>query len=315
MVWTQCPRLSPHCKDFCKIQDAWDTYVHQVCGVCSPAFWKFFLELHTLSRSAIDSALHAAKTCFDLDKSWKHFPSSLRTLQRKIDTVPEFWHHVTHSTIIDISSFRLPVKSVICRFIDPIWGWITSARRIDPRDMHWHPQPLQHPASGERMYGAGVQCGDAFAAAARSCPPNAYPMCVSLHWDGSTSKGMSSVPICIGVVNTNLLSTSTQFCLGYMPVVTGVGKNFFYTPKATELKFFIRNAVITVILQVLETGAKKGVICRLMNPNGIDTRRLLIPKLMCMNQLQVPDHQSRANLVGNPLGWASASTNAQMHQF
>ena len=71
----------PFCKNFCDIQDAWDMHVRDVCGLCTPLFWKFFLQVHTLSRSAIDSALHAVKRCFDVANSWKNFPSSFRTLQ------------------------------------------------------------------------------------------------------------------------------------------------------------------------------------------------------------------------------------------
>ena len=70
----------PICKDFCEIQDAWDTYISNVSRVCNPTFWNFFLKLHTLSRAAIDSALHAAKICFNSQKTLEHFPSSLRTL-------------------------------------------------------------------------------------------------------------------------------------------------------------------------------------------------------------------------------------------
>ena len=250
-----------HCRDFCEIQDEWDAHIQRVAGVCSPLFWQFFLNLHTLQTEAINSALRAAKNCFDANKTWKNFPGSIRTLRNKIRKVPDFWPLVTHRKNIDISAFRLPVKSVVCEFIDPIWAWITAARSIDPKDMKWKPTITKHLRTGERMYGSGVECGEAFAAACKSCPRGTYPMCFSLHCDGTTAKGLSSVPICIGVANTNSLSSNTQYCLAYMPVVTGLGKKFYSTPASTELKFFIRNAVFAAILQVLETGAKHGVIC------------------------------------------------------
>ena len=278
-AWTE--ETPTGCRDFVATQDAWEKYVTDVGAICDPLFWKYFLKLHTLSRTAIDSALSAAKECFRVPLS--KFPLSLRTLRDRIKRVPDFWTQVRHQKTIDISSFNLPVKSVSFRFIDPIWAWIVAARRIDPQEMHWVPDTLISPQTGERCYGAGVQYGEAFAAGAASCPPGTYPLFFSLHWDGATARGLSACPICLGVGNTNVMSPATQFCVGYVPVVTGLGKKFYSTPKATELKFFIRNACAAAILEVLETGAKYGIMCRLVNRHGVDTRRLLMPRMMSMN--------------------------------
>ena len=133
------------------------------------------------------------------------------------------------------------------------------------------------------MYGCGVQYGEAFHAAHASCPDGAYTLGFSLHWDGATARGVSAAAILVGVANTNLMSPATQFCIAYIPVVTGLGKKFHSSPTATELKFFIRNACARAILQVLESGARYGVVCRLKDRRGEETRRLLIPKLMSMN--------------------------------
>ena len=184
---------------------------------------------------------------------------------------------------LDISRFRLPVKKIKFRFIDPIWGWIVAARRIDPGELHWIPDIRLSTRTGERMYGCGVQYGEAFHAACASCPDGSHPLGVSLHWDGATARGLSAAAICVGVANTNLMSPGTQFCIAYIPVVTGLGKKFYSSSTATELKFFIRNACARAILQVLESGAKHGVVCRLKDSHGTETRRLLFPKLMSMN--------------------------------
>ena len=268
-------------KDFVRIQDAWEKYVADAGAVCHPVFWRFFLHLHTLSHKSIDSALRAACTCFSVPRT--KFPQTFRTLRRRIQTVPDFWHLVRHEVTIDISRFRLHVKKITFRFIDPIWGWIVAARRIDSDELHWLPDVRLNARTGERMYGCGVQYGQAFHAAFSSCPDGTFPLGVSLHWDGATSRGFTAAAICVGVANTNLMSPDTQFCIAYIPVVTGLGKKFYSSPTATELKFFIRNACARAILQVLESGAKHGVVCRLRDRHGTETRRLLFPKLMSMN--------------------------------
>ena len=52
------------CRDFLHIQDLWERYRAGVRQVASAQFWKFFLPLHTLSGTAIDSALGNAKKVF-----------------------------------------------------------------------------------------------------------------------------------------------------------------------------------------------------------------------------------------------------------
>ena len=54
-------------------------------------------------------------------------------------------------------------------------------------------------------------------------------------------------------------AASTQFCIGYMPVVSDLGAQFV----TTELKFYVRNKCVESILAVLETAARSGVRCRL----------------------------------------------------
>ena len=101
--------------------------------------------------------------------------------------------------------------------------------------MHWKPAPSFN-TNGEPIYGGGVQQGLSFAQACTSCPPGAYPMCVSLHWDGTGARGLEAAPICVGVANINSQAVSTQFCLGYMPSMSFVGKTFMGSKDATELK-------------------------------------------------------------------------------
>ena len=52
------------CRDLLHVPDLWDRYREGVKQVASEQFWKFFLPLHTLSGTAIDSALGNAKKVF-----------------------------------------------------------------------------------------------------------------------------------------------------------------------------------------------------------------------------------------------------------
>jgi hypothetical protein len=148
--------------------------------------------------------------------------------------------------------------------------------------MHWKPAPC-FTASGVPLYGGGIQQGLSFARACRSCPPGAYPMCISLHWDGTAARGLNAAPICVGVANTNSQSVDTQFCLGYIPSLSFLGKSFKGSADFTEIKFYIRQQAVGAILQVLEAGAKSGVLCELRNCRGKDVTLLLMPRLLCMN--------------------------------
>ena len=115
-------------------------------------------------------------------------------------------------------------------------------------------------------------------------------MLISLHWDGSNAHGLHATPICVGVGNTNSVSSSTQYCIGYMPVISDLGANF--TSQGTELKHYIRNKCIGAILQVLETASRSGVRCRLPSATtrGDEDEMILMPRLFSMN-LDQPEAQ------------------------
>ena len=284
-------RLGPPpigCKDFSRIQDSWDVYLGRVKNLVAPEFWTFFLAMHNLSGVAIDTALKAVKQAFHF-KTAKSFPTSRRYLLQKITKIPSFWDLVMHKKRIDISSFGLNVKHVDFEFVDPIWGWIMAARSVPPSEMHWLPEAAST-TTGESLYGGGVQHGLAFASAHASCPDGSYTMGISLHWDGTGSRGVHTTPICCGVANTNTFGSNIQYLLGYMPVLTGMGKSFYSSTKSTELKFFLRQASVAAILSVLDNAATSGFLCRLKNCNGVDVKRILMPRLMCMN-LDQPEAQ------------------------
>ena len=109
-------------------------------------------------------------------------------------------------------------------------------------------------------------------------------MCFSLHWDGTSGGGISSDPICIGVMNTNNCGAETQCCIGYMPQVPDQARaEFSKTQDCTKIKFHIRQECCRAIVRVLEAAATSGVICGLSNRLGNFVDRLLFPRLIAMN--------------------------------
>ena len=211
---------APGARNFCSIQDDWETMLGKIKSKCNDKFWKLFLQLHTYSGVVIDNCLKCVKQIFLGNTNTRKFPGSRRTLLQKIKKeTHDFWIRVRHTARIDLSAFDLPsgTRSLDFEFIDPIWGWLVAARRQPPIDMHWKPR-AQPRDRRYRYYGDGIQCGDYFRSSYNSCPVGCQNMHVTLHWDGTNSHhGLGSIPIAVGVANTNCSDISTEFCIGYMP--------------------------------------------------------------------------------------------------
>ena len=272
--------LSHQVRDVCKLQDIWGECKACVRKQFCPSFWSFFLPIHHLPSNGIDSALRAAKSTFLTrgTATFQSFPPSKRAMMAKINTVAvQFWKLVSHAVDIDLSHFNLPsgTKSVKFRFIDPVWGWLVAARRLDPLDLHWKSVEQQ----AQNVYGGGVQFGKAFRQACDTCPLGGYPMLFSLHWDGTGAHGLNTAPICVGVANYNGGSASAHYCLGYIPA-TPDSKSL---TDSTIVKHYIRQRCAENVLSVMEASAVSGIMCRLRNQHGIEVPRLLFPRLMSMN--------------------------------
>ena len=266
------------------IQDCWDRYTTAIYNSCSPAFWNLFLQMHTFSIKAIDSALQAVKKTFVHDKQDRsRFPVSRRVLLEKIGALPDFWPQVLHTYKVDVRCFQLPsgCKEITFKFVDPLWGWLTAARQLHPLDLHWKPIAQLR---GQKLYGGGVQYGECMREACRTIPAGAYPMLIGVHWDGTSAHGVDSAPICVCVGNTNRCDKSCQYCIGYIPHVPDEKKpEWKKQPVATRVKFYIRQKCFAAILRILEEGATRGVKVRLKNQRGEEVARLLYPKLNSCN--------------------------------
>ena len=164
--------------------------------------------------------------------------------------------------------------------MDPTWAWIVTANKLPARELHWFPA-VKHNSVGERVYGAGVQYGNAFRTAYNSCPQGGHPMLINLHWDGTSAHGLPATPIGVGVCNYNGQGAQSHACVGYIPTV----ETKLPADKQTEVKFYIRQQCIGAILSVLETSARTGVTCRV---HGIVTT--LFPRLIATT-LDQPENQ------------------------
>ena len=275
-------------KDMRHVQADWERHLRDIHSTCAPRFWHIFLQVHTFPVNVIDTILHAAKTTFVAKNSteWKKFPPSRRALLNKANSSDDFWPAVLHTCEIDLTTVLKKnlvsgTRSLTFQFLDPVWAWLTVATNLPPEDLHWKP------AAQDRLdpvYGGGIQFGECFREACKSCPPGAYPMCISLHWDGTSGGGISSDPICIGVMNTNNCGAETQCCIGYMPQVPDQARpEFAKTRESTTLKFHIRQECCRAILRVLESAATRGVVCTLYNQDSQPVDRLLFARLVAMN--------------------------------
>ena len=211
-------------RDMCGLQDAWERVIRTMQSVCSERFWNLFLDIHQFPSKLIDTVLSRVKKQFVPTESAerKRFPTTRRLLLERIEGLDALWTHITHVAKIDLSGFDLPggLQSIDFHFVDPVFAWLVAARKQKPADMHWRPaaQP-----SGQPLYGGGVQFGECFAHAYATRPQGCgQNLLIRLHWDGTHGHGLECCPIAVGVANTNKSDASTEFSIGYMPVVPGM---------------------------------------------------------------------------------------------
>ena len=272
--------------NFCPLQDLWDTHLRDVVAQFDIKFWTFYLELHDQAAVAIDAAIRGARKAFSGDVRHLKFAGSKKTMMRKIQsTVNPFFERIMHIELIDLQKFGVPYKLPF-RFLDPAWAWIIAANKLPPEEINWIPRVMTN-ASGERLYGAGVQYGEAFAQAFASCPADTFPMLYNVHWDGTGAHGLEAVPVVVAVSNFNGQNTDAHTCIGYLPTVD---KKLFTPSKSTQVKFHIRQECIGAVLTVLETYARTGVRCRMRGPDGTHVTKVLFPRLMATS-LDQPEAQ------------------------
>ena len=131
---------------------------------------------------------------------------------------------MTSTYTIDLSAFELPgCKRVQFECIDPVYVWITRCNALHNRGipLYWNPQTLQHPVTGDEVYGAGIQYSKLLRSAYDSLRVRGNIALFNINWDGGgTGFGSRScTPIHVQVMNTNSSSTLAVGLVGYMPYI------------------------------------------------------------------------------------------------
>ena len=96
-----------HPRDISDVQFKWRMYLRRVHALCEPAFWQFFLPMHSLSAVAIDTALRAARKTFQAHR-FTSFPTSSRTLLQKV---------MCPHALVHISSYFFECVLMILKFV------------------------------------------------------------------------------------------------------------------------------------------------------------------------------------------------------
>ena len=166
------------------------------------------------------NALAAPSRKIPLGHRW---PKTKRRLRTRISTqAGAFWDNVTFQSVIDVEQFHVPsVSNVKFTFVDPVYVWLDHANllRKNGHELHWTPQRLKNPRTGEDMYGRGVEFGLLLRAAKASIPACGRVALMNLSWDGGDTGYASrgATPICIQVMNVNSAATESVGLVAYLP--------------------------------------------------------------------------------------------------
>lgn len=119
------------------------------------------------------------------------------------------------------------------------------------QSLHWTPQSIKSPETGERLYGAGVQYGKLFHTATQTIPRTGRVALMSLSWDGGLTiyQARSATPFCIQVMNYNGSSVDSVGHLGYLPCIE-VSNAIKSTPKYKKASNFLLQVSLKSLLHL-----------------------------------------------------------------
>lgn len=212
-------------RDYSHMQDKWIEYVKAAHSCCSSEFWRIQQSLMNQTAVCKDAVTNAVKPMVSHEARQPHWPDSTRALKKLFQRkAGRFWDNVLHTETIDLSSYKLPgIDRVKFEFVDPVYVWLERANAMYDAGikMHWKPCSMQHPQSGEEVFGAGVQYGLILREATKRVPAGAKVALFNLSWDGGNTGfgSRSAVPICVQVMNTNSASAVCIGLVGYLPYV------------------------------------------------------------------------------------------------
>ena len=258
---------------FClQTQDAYAEYLRAVRKLFSNNFWRVFSSVYDQRVVIIDRVLRETRDVFvPGTHRRKKFPCSVRQLRSTIlNEAGDFPAYVLHDVTIDLRGFgfRLPGNLNECkfRFINPLWAWVQAANDMAAlgHTMHFEPKTMVHETSGERIYGAGVQFGDALKFAALKTPPNSKPALFGISFDGGDS-GVSDrnvYPICVSVLNYNGADPVQCGLVGFIPALD-VPASFKGRKEYRLARAHVMQKCIGAVIDEIENVARDGFTARI----------------------------------------------------
>ena len=172
------------------IQDGYAAHIAKVEALFDPEWWMMFESVRTESQATQERVLRASKACAapapTLDGFYsppKPYPTN-RAAFRKVSAAgaPDLVREaVLMQGTVDLSSVGLP--DITFEYIDPVWVWVQQAAAVGKHYKLWFEAVTDWNDSGERMYGRGVETGDAMRQALKKCGPFELPALLGLHFD------------------------------------------------------------------------------------------------------------------------------------
>ena len=266
----------------------WGEYVRVTRRLCDTRFWEIFDTVRDETATCRDRVLSVTKDL--LAARGQGWPRSTRVLRDKIKRIAgNFWDLVTQTHTIDLRTFSLPgcIEQVQFSFIDPIYVWITRCTELasSGKKIHWTPEQLHHPETGEEMFGGGIQYSLLLRAASESLPvEGGKPALFNLNWDGGLLGfgARSCTPIQVQVMNTNCTAAMAVGLVGYLPFLD-VPKGYEGQQNYKDARHFLLQTCIGKIVDCIEARAAHGFRCDI----GGETM-LLFPRLGVMS-LDTPE--------------------------
>lgn len=252
------------------MQDAYEEHCKIVREHFCDEFWHVFSSVYEERVGVIDRVLSATRSTFIHDvKLQKRFPISVRTFQTKTQAVAGNLHtHIMHEIDIDLNDYALPVgvaPQVKFRFINPLWAWVQAVRDMlaAGNTMHFKPQTMLN-GNGERMYGAGVQFGDALKYASLRTPRGYKPALFGISFDGGDSgvSNRSVYPVCVSALNFNGANPKQCGLVGFLPDLE-VPACWKETEEFRDVRARITQACIAAVLDELENVSTGGFTARI----------------------------------------------------
>ena len=247
------------------MQDAYDEYCEVVRGLHSDEFWRLFATLYRERVGIIDRVLQTTREVFVHEKEMKRrFPISTRQIHKQaVEAAGDFTCHIMHEIDVDVSMFDLPDNVnpfVKFRFINPLWAWIQAANDMVAAGhcMSFKPKVMLN-TRGERLYGSGVQFGDAIKFACARTPRGRLPALFGISFDGGDSgvSNRSVYPICVSALNFNGSNPMQCGLVGFIPQIE-VATSFKETETFRAVRAHILQECIGAVLDELDNVVDGG---------------------------------------------------------